>query len=69
MTSDASTSTPTVVTLAELIELTQAADPAAVEIHVLVDLGYDQPTPIHVKGVSTTTYRNGDVIIELDATL
>lgn len=68
MTQDASTSTP-VVTLAELIELTQASDPESVEIHVLVDLGYDQPTPIPVKGVSTTTYRNGDVIIELDATL
>ncbi len=68
MTENSTPLAPETVTLAELIDLTGEADRRDVEIHVLVDLGYDQPFPLPVTGVYATTYRNGSVVIVLDAT-
>ena len=69
MSDNSTPSTPATVTLDELIALAVcAANTEDVEIHVLVDIGYDQPVSVPVTGVYASTYRNGQVIIVLDAT-
>lgn len=68
MSEDVSTSAPETVTLDELIDLSSAASPDDVEIHVLLDLGYDQPYSLPVKGLHATIYRSGRVVLVLDAT-
>ena len=68
MSEDVSTSLSPPVTLGELCDLAGTQDVFKVEIHVRMDTGDYLPSELPVRGVWATTYRNGEVVITLDAT-